>query len=91
MRLLTRDPREEVNEDFRRQIRQSVHRRNRLFGPPESWQQTNAFRLFSEADGLSGLIADQYAGKVVLQVSGKVGNRLAVVQTSCSQRPARAG
>ena len=74
VRLLTRDPREEVNEAFfRRQIRQSVQRRHRLFGPPESWQQTNAFRLvFSEADGLSGLIADQYAGTVALQVGSKV-------------------
>jgi 23S rRNA (cytosine1962-C5)-methyltransferase len=43
-----------------------------LYGPPAEWRETNAFRLvFSEADGLSGLVADRYAGVVALQVGGK--------------------
>ncbi len=74
VRLLTRDPRDELNEAFfRRRLRRAVQRRHQLFGPPESWQHTNAFRLiFSEADDLSGLIADQYADTVVLQVGSSV-------------------
>ncbi len=74
VRLFTQDPREVLDEAFfRGRIRRAVGMRHRLFGAPGGWTGTNAYRMvFSEADGLSGLVADQYAGVVVLQVGGKV-------------------
>ena len=62
-----------MDERFRGAVRRAVALRHRLFGPPNEWRDTNAVRLvFSEADGLSGLVADQYAGVVALQVGSKV-------------------
>ena len=74
VRLLTADPREAIDAAFfRRRVRRAVGLRHRLFGEPGAWRETNAWRMvFSEADGLSGLIADQYADVVALQVGGKV-------------------
>jgi 23S rRNA (cytosine1962-C5)-methyltransferase len=74
VRLYTQDPRQALDEPFwRGRIRQAVALRHRLYGEPAAWRDTNAFRMvFSEADGLSGLVADQYADVVVLQVGGKV-------------------
>ncbi len=47
-------------------IRAAIAMRRRLFDPSE----TNAFRLVNaEGDGLPGLVADWYAGTVVLQIS----------------------
>ncbi len=74
VRMFTLDPREALDEAFfRGRIRRAVEMRHRLFGRPVDWIATTAYRMaFSEADGLSGLIADQYADMVALQVGGKV-------------------
>ena len=74
VRMFTQDPKEVLNEAFfRGRIRRAVEMRRRLFGPPTDWISTTAYRMvFSEADGLSGLIADQYADVVSLHVGGKV-------------------
>jgi len=74
VRMFTQDPRQAMDEAFfRGAVRRAVALRHRLFGPPNEWRDTNAVRLvFSEADGLSGLVADQYAGVVALQVGSKV-------------------
>jgi 23S rRNA (cytosine1962-C5)-methyltransferase len=73
VRMMTREPFQALDAAFfRKRVRESVALRHRLFGPPDTWRDTNAFRLvFSEADGLSGLVADQYADVVLLQVGGK--------------------
>lgn len=74
VRLLTQDPRQPLDEAFfRARVRQAVGRRHRLFGRPEEWRETNAYRMvFAEADGLSGLVADQYADVACWQVGGNV-------------------
>lgn len=74
VRMFTQDPKEILDEAFfRGRIRRAVAMRHRLFGPRADWRDTNAYRMvFSEADGLSGLIADQYADVVALQVGSKV-------------------
>ncbi len=74
VRMFTRDPKEILDEAFfRGRIRRAVEMRHRLYGKPADWRDTNAYRMvFSEADGLSGLIADQYAEVVALQVGAKV-------------------
>jgi 23S rRNA (cytosine1962-C5)-methyltransferase len=74
VRLLTQDPHQALDETFfRDRIRRAGALRRRLYGPPAPDAPTNAFRLvFSEADGLSGLVADQYADAVLLQVGAKV-------------------
>lgn len=73
VRMLTREPFQALDEAFfRTRVREAVALRHRLYGPPETWSGTNAFRMvFSEADGLSGLVADRYADVVLLQVGGK--------------------
>ena len=46
--------------------------RDQLFGDAETWQNTNSYRLiYSESDGLSGLIVDRYADVLSVQVSAK--------------------
>ncbi len=74
VRLFTRDPWQTLDEAyFRRRVREAVSLRQRLFGSQSDWCDTNAYRMiFSEADGLSGLVADQYAAVVALQVGSKV-------------------
>lgn len=74
VRMYTQDPGETLDEAFfRGRIRRAVDLRHRLFGTSTDWAGTTAYRMvFSEADGLSGLIADQYADVVALQVGGKV-------------------
>jgi len=74
VRMFTQNPDEALDEEFwRKRIRQAVELRHRLFGAPAEWKDTNAYRiLFSEADGLSGLIADQYADVILLQVGSRV-------------------
>ncbi|MGD9782582.1 MAG: class I SAM-dependent rRNA methyltransferase [Kiritimatiellia bacterium] len=74
VRMLTQDPKETLNEAFfRGRVRRAVEMRHRLFGTSSDWTSTTAYRMvFSEADGLSGLIADQYADVVSLHVGGKV-------------------
>ena len=74
VRMYTQNPEENLDEAFfRGRIRRAVDLRHRLFGKSTDWAGTTAYRMvFSEADGLSGLIADQYADVVALQVGGKV-------------------
>ena len=74
VRLFTQNPQEALDEAFfRGRVRRAVELRHRLFGKPTDWVSTTAYRMvFSEADGLSGLIADQYADVVALHVGGKV-------------------
>ena len=74
VRMFTQDPKETLDEAFfRGRIRRAVALRHRLFGQRADWLNTNAYRMvFSEADGLSGLIVDQYADVVALQVGSKV-------------------
>ena len=74
IRMCTPDPKETLDEAFfRGRIRRAVALRHRLYGQRAEWRDTNAYRLvFSEADGLSGLVADQYADVVALQVGSKV-------------------
>lgn len=65
IRILTRDPEEEINAEFlRRRIRSAMALR-RAFDP----NSTNAYRLIqSEGDGLPGLVVDRYADILVAQV-----------------------
>lgn len=67
VRLLTWDESETIDADFwQRRAVAAIQRRQR----DPLLQQTNARRLiFSESDGLPGIIADDYAGHVVLQIS----------------------
>lgn len=77
VRVLTRDPDAVIGEDFLRdRIRSAAALRHDLYGTRVEWKDTTAFRmLFSEADGLSGLVADQYDGTLVLHVGGKAWER----------------
>jgi 23S rRNA (cytosine1962-C5)-methyltransferase len=77
VRVLTRDPEAVIGEDFLRdRIRSAAALRHDLYGTRSEWKDTTAFRmLFSEADGLSGLVADQYDGTLVLHVGGKAWER----------------
>lgn len=74
VRMFTQDPKQALDEAFfRGRIRRAVALRHRLYGTPGEWRDTTAYRMaFSEADGLSGLIADQYGDVVALQVGSKV-------------------
>jgi 23S rRNA (cytosine1962-C5)-methyltransferase len=65
IRILTRDPDEDIDAEFiRRRVRQAVELR-KVFEP----EQTNAYRLInSEGDGLPGLVVDQYADILVAQI-----------------------
>lgn len=65
VRLLTWNPNDLIDEDFwRRRIRRAVAGRQALL----TSQDTNAFRLVhAEADGLPGLIVDQYGPWLVVQ------------------------
>lgn len=77
VRVLTRDPDAVLGEDFLRdRIRSAAALRHDLYGTRAEWKDTTAFRMvFSEADGLSGLVADQYDGTLVLHVGGKAWER----------------
>lgn len=63
VRVFTRDPEEPLDEDLlARRIDTALELREQLFGPSGLDGETDACRLvFSEADGLSGLIVDRYA------------------------------
>jgi 23S rRNA (cytosine1962-C5)-methyltransferase len=65
IRILTRDPEEEIDAEFlRRRVRRAVALRQ-VFDP----DVTNAYRLIqSEGDGLPGLVVDHYADVLVAQV-----------------------
>jgi 23S rRNA (cytosine1962-C5)-methyltransferase len=67
VRLLTWDETETVDAGFwRRRVERAVQWRQR----DPLLQRTNARRLiFGESDGLPGVIADDYAGHIVLQLS----------------------
>ena len=84
IRVLTRDPNTVLGEDFLRdRIRSATALRHDLFGTRAQWKDTTAWRMvFSEADGLSGLVADQYDGTLVLHVGGKAWERWLPVVTA---------
>ncbi len=65
VRLLTWNPNDLIDEDFwRRRIRRSVAGRQALL----TSQDTDAYRLiYAEADGLPGLIVDQYGPWLIVQ------------------------
>jgi 23S rRNA (cytosine1962-C5)-methyltransferase len=65
VRLLTWNPNDAIDEDFwRRRLRRALASRQALIEAPD----TDAFRLvYSEADGLPGLIVDQYGTWLVVQ------------------------
>ncbi len=77
VRVLTRDPDAVIGEEFLRdRIHSAAALRHDLYGTRAEWKDTTAFRMvFSEADGLSGLVADQYDGTLVLHVGGKAWER----------------
>jgi len=66
VRVLTRDPRENIDADFiTRRVRQSLAERQSLIDLTD----TDSFRLIhGEGDGLPGVVADLYAGYVVLKL-----------------------
>jgi 23S rRNA (cytosine1962-C5)-methyltransferase len=66
VRVLTRDPREVIDgEFFRRRVRSAWELRERLLDRTD----TDSFRLVhGESDGLPGVVADLYAGTVVLKL-----------------------
>ena len=67
VRLATWDPDEAIDEAFfERRIRLAIALRERILGLPAD---TDAYRLvYSEADGLPGLIIDRYADWLVVQI-----------------------
>lgn len=70
VRILTRREGEAVDEDMLAdRLDAALALRERLFGPVGLDGDTNAYRLvFSEADGLSGLIVDRYADALSIRV-----------------------
>jgi 23S rRNA (cytosine1962-C5)-methyltransferase len=84
VRLLTWDQDEAIDEGFwARRVRASVQRRDR----DPLLSRTNARRLiFGESDGLPGVIADDYAGQVVIQISTlTAANAMSVVVEAIAQ------
>jgi len=66
VRLLTWEPDEVIDDNFwRRRIENAIHLRERILGLPIN---TDAYRLvFSEGDGLPGLIVDKYRDYLAVQ------------------------
>ena len=66
VRVLTRDSRETIDaEFFRRRVRAAWELRERLLDRTD----TDSFRLVhGESDGLPGVVADLYAGTIVLKL-----------------------
>ena len=81
VRVLTRREGEALDEAWvRARVRQAAGMRTRLFGRREEWGETSGWRMvFSEADGLSGLVADQYDGTLLVEVGAKGWERWAGV------------
>ncbi len=69
VRLLTWDPDEEIDRAFwRRRLERVIQGRADLAAD----SQTDAYRLvFSESDGIPGLVVDHYAGWLVVQFSSR--------------------
>jgi 23S rRNA (cytosine1962-C5)-methyltransferase len=70
VRVLTRERWELPDEDLiADRLDRAIELRERLFGVPGVDGDTDAYRLvFSEADGLSGLIVDRYADTLAIRV-----------------------
>lgn len=70
VRILTRSREEPIGEDLiADRLDRALDLRERLFGPVGLDGDTNAYRLiFSESDGLSGLIIDRYADTLAVQI-----------------------
>lgn len=73
VRVLTRREGEALDEAWLRgKLRQAAGMRTQLFGRREEWRETSGWRMvFSEADGLSGLVADQYDGTLLVELGAK--------------------
>lgn len=73
VRLYTRQKDQALDEAFfAERVEKALAFRGQLFGEPRAQQDTNAYRLiYSESDGLSGLIVDRYADVLSVQVSSK--------------------
>jgi 23S rRNA (cytosine1962-C5)-methyltransferase len=73
VRLYTYQKDQALNADFfAGRVEKALAFREQLFGDAEIRQETNAYRLiYSESDGLSGLIVDRYADVLSIQVSAK--------------------
>lgn len=71
IRIYSRNPDQPLDTDFfRERARAAVARRARLATDPST---TNAYRVvYSEADGLSGLVVDRYADVLSARVSARV-------------------
>jgi len=90
VRLATWNPEEEVDEAyFERRLRLAVGLREGILGLPA---HTDAYRLvYSEGDGLPGLIVDRYADWLVVQtlslgLAVRKGQILAALQRACPGR-----
>lgn len=66
IRILTRDPQEQINKSFfEKKLRELMAMRQRFIDT----KNTNAFRtVFGESDGIPGLILDKYADVYVMQI-----------------------
>lgn len=73
VRLYTRQKDQPLDAAFfADRVEKALAFREQLFGDPHAQQDTNAYRLiYSESDGLSGLIVDRYADVLSVQVSSK--------------------
>ncbi|QDT39312.1 class I SAM-dependent rRNA methyltransferase [Stratiformator vulcanicus] len=71
LRLYSWDPEERLDAPFwGRRLDEAIRLRRRLFS---DWGSESAFRLvFSEADGLSGLIVDRYGDYLLVQLTAGV-------------------
>ena len=74
VRIYTHQPDQPLDEAFfANKIEQALELRRRLPAPVNTGEANNARRLiFSESDGLSGLIVDQYADVLSIQVNAGV-------------------
>ncbi|HUE73909.1 MAG TPA: class I SAM-dependent rRNA methyltransferase [Pirellulaceae bacterium] len=83
MRLATWDEHEAIDESFfRRRIAQAILLREQIGYEMIAERETSASRLvFSESDGLSGLIVDRYGQYLVLQATSlAIAQRLEMIQ-----------
>lgn len=80
VRLLTWQNDETIDEAFwRRRVRAAIERRNR----DPALTHTNAIRwIFGESDGLPGLVVDDYAGSLVVELSTLAAWRALPILTS---------
>jgi 23S rRNA (cytosine1962-C5)-methyltransferase len=73
IRIYTWDENEEIDADMiAARVRNAVEMRKEMLSSNSRYASTDAYRLvFSEADGLSGFIADRYADVIVATISAQ--------------------